>query len=219
MTTVHHHPTEETLIAFTSSTLDEGNSLVVAAHLAHCEECRQAVRELTEIGGSLLEQAGAVAVAVSARRDCMSKLDNASRTELAPAAERISNDRTATLLSVYMGQPYASGKWRWLGPGVYQQNIDIPNETGTRVFLLKAAPGTRLPDHEHIGTEWTCVLKGAFIHDGGRFGPGDFDEADGSVDHNPQVEDGEECICLVAMNGRIAMKSWLGRIIQPLVRF
>ena len=32
------------------------------------------------------------------------------------------------------------------------------------------------------------------------------------------VEDDEECICLVAMQGRIRLLSLLGRLIQPFVR-
>ena len=84
--------------------------------------------------------------------------------------------------------------------------------------MLKAAPGTRLPRHEHTGTEWTCVFEGAFRHDLGRFGPGDFDEADETVEHNPVVEDDVPCICLVALQGNIELQSTLGRIIQPFLR-
>ena len=76
-------------------------------------------------------------------------------------------------------------------------------DQGVRVFMLKAAPGTRIPRHKHTGTEWTCVFEGAFRHDLGRYGPGDFDEADETVEHNPVVEDDEPCVCLVALQGSI----------------
>jgi putative transcriptional regulator len=89
---------------------------------------------------------------------------------------------------------------------------------GSRVFLLKAAPGTHLPHHTHVGTELTVILKGAFRHAGGRFGVGDCDDADEAVEHLPVVEDGEECICLVAMQGHIRLLSFVGRLIQPFVR-
>ncbi len=84
--------------------------------------------------------------------------------------------------------------------------------------MLKAAPGTRLPRHRHTGTEWTCVFEGAFRHDLGRYGAGDFDEADESIEHNPVVEEGMPCICLVALQGGIELQSWVGRLIQPLIR-
>jgi putative transcriptional regulator len=211
--TIVHHPSEETLVAFVSGNLCEGNSLVVATHLAHCNECRTAIRDMAELAGGMLEQGDGAAIAESTRRAALDKLDD---TPVDARPEPIAMDlvdRPMAPLLIYEG-----GNWRWVGPGVYRQFIDVPNDAGTRVFMLKAAPGTRLPDHRHIGTEWTCILKGAFRHDHGRFGAGDFDEADRSVDHNPFVEEGEECICLVALNGHVEMTGWLGRLIQPFVR-
>lgn len=211
---ITHHPTEETLVAFANGSLSEGNSVVVATHLAHCSECRNAVREMQEMAGVLLDQQDEAEISLAARSSVMARLDGelieAPPKRLAAKPE----ERAMAPASLY-----GSEKWRWVGPGVYRRFLDVPADQGTRVFMLKAAPGTRLPDHRHVGTEWTCVLKGAFIHDQGRFGAGDFDEADDSVFHNPLVEDaGEECICLVALNGHVEMTGWLGRMIQPLVR-
>ena len=84
--------------------------------------------------------------------------------------------------------------------------------------MLKAAPGTKLPHHKHLGYEWTCVLEGAFEHELGRYGPGDFDEADETMEHKPTVCDGPPCICIVALQGGIALQSRLGRMLQPLIR-
>ncbi|MCH9806753.1 MAG: ChrR family anti-sigma-E factor [Alphaproteobacteria bacterium] len=215
--TIVHHPSEETLIAFVNGSLCEGNSLVVATHIAHCGKCQQAIRDLGMIAGGLLEQAEPAPIGKEARTACLSKLDDLPVEDVNAGTQPLripAADRAMAPLSLY-----DSGKWHWVGVGVQQMVVDVPSDTGTRVFVLKAAPGTRLPDHRHVGTEWTCVLKGAFVHDHGRFGAGDFDEADASVDHNPFVEKGEECICLVAMNGHVEMTGWLGRLIQPLVRF
>ena len=62
------------------------------------------------------------------------------------------------------------------------------------------------------------MLQGAFSHQLGRYGAGDFDEADDTIEHRPVVEDGAECICLVALQGQIRLKSWIGRLIQPFIR-
>ncbi|MGI9476601.1 MAG: ChrR family anti-sigma-E factor [Hyphomicrobiaceae bacterium] len=216
--TIVHHPSEETLAAFVTGELCEGNSLVVATHLAHCTECRETIKLITEASGALLDEDAASVDTVSAidpaaREAVLDRLDDVLVDDQPRPAEVSPPERPLAPLSLYDG-----GRWQWVGPGVYRQFIDVPSETGTRVFMLKAAPGTRLPDHRHVGTEWTCVIKGAFRHDHGRFGAGDFDEADDSVDHNPFVEEGEECICLVALNGHVEMTGWLGRFIQPLVR-
>lgn len=215
MTTIKHHPSEETLTAFVGSALCEANSFVVAAHLMHCAACRDAAHDMEMIAGELLEHAEPSSIASTTRADCMSRLDTPSLGQEPP--DIVASPTGNALLGPL--ELYDHGDWQWLGPGIQKQTIDVPSESGTRVFLLKAAPGTRLPDHKHVGSEWTCVLQGAFTHDGGRFGPGDFDEADSEFDHNPQVEHGVECVCLVAMNGEIKMKSLMGRMLQPLVKF
>ena len=60
--------------------------------------------------------------------------------------------------------------------------IELPEPSATRVFLLRSKPGTKMVDHTHTGFEMTCVLSGSFAHEGGHFGPGDFDLGDGWMD-------------------------------------
>jgi putative transcriptional regulator len=86
------------------------------------------------------------------------------------------------------------------------------------VFLLKSAPGAKMLRHAHTATEMTCVLAGAFSHEGGRFGPGDFDLGDEAVHHEPRVEEGEDCVCLIAMQGELRLEGLLGWLMQPFVR-
>jgi len=213
---IKHHPSEETLVAFASGTLSEANSLVVATHMAHCGECRSATRDMQEVAGSLLDESETSTISSATRGAVMARLDELDVDVVAePATTTLVTPVVSAMAPVSL---YEGGKWQRVGLGVHRQFIDVPDADGTRVFMLKAAPGTRLPDHRHVGTEWTCVLQGSFIHDHGRFGAGDFDEADDSVDHKPFVEKGEECICLVALNGHVEMTGWLGRLIQPLVR-
>ena len=84
--------------------------------------------------------------------------------------------------------PIGSGDGNGSASGVYQRKVLVPETDAARVFLLKAAPGTKLPVHTHTGVERTQVLAGAFIHDGGRFGAGDFDDAEGDIEHRPTVD-------------------------------
>jgi putative transcriptional regulator len=96
--------------------------------------------------------------------------------------------------------------------------IELPGPSRTRAFLLRSDPGTHMIEHTHTGTELTCVLRGSFSHEGGRFGPGDFDFGDETLDHQPTVGDGESCLCLVAMTGDLRMNGFFGRLIAPFVR-
>ncbi len=211
--TVHHHPTPETLGAFAAGNLDEARALVVATHAATCPTCRMDVRAFEHAAGALLDE-----IEPQPMRDDALERALAAIGTVAPP----SYDRAPTVsVEETLPAPLASldlGPWRWIGRGVQWRPVGVPSVNDTRVFMLKAAPGTRLPHHRHKGIEWTCVLEGAFRHELGRYGPGDFDEADESVEHKPVIEDGEPCVCLVALQGGIALQSWLGRLIQPLVR-
>jgi len=206
-----HHPSDQALGAFAAGTLDEGRALVVATHVATCPACRKTVRAFERIGGAALEDVQPAALAADALENTLAALSAADAS--AGQAEPASSDVPAPL------SHYRLGGWRWIGPGIYWRPVGVPRESGTRVFMLKAAPGTKLPDHSHSGPEWTCVLQGAFRHQLGRYGVGDFDEADAEVAHQPVVDGDVECICVVALQGEIQLSSWLGRLIQPFVRF
>lgn len=215
--TIRHHPSDETLAAFAANLLDEANTLVVATHLSLCPDCRTGVRQFEALAGHLLETMSVEShgtVRLPAVADLERRPSPAPTQAVIPGSRLVSSPAAArSPVSLY-----DSGDWRWIGVGVQWKPVAMPAEDDTKVFLLKAAPGTRLPDHRHTGTEWTCVLEGAFSHDFGVFGPGDFDEADETVEHRPFVERRGPCICLVALNGRIELTSWIGRMLQPLVR-
>jgi putative transcriptional regulator len=209
--TITHHPGDATLAAFAAGTLDEAKSLVVATHVSLCPACRNALRVFEHVGGALLESAEPTTMSAGALERAMVQLD---RPE-AIATARL--DARAGSFPAPLGQ-YDLGQWHWIGRGVQYRSVAVNSAEGCRVFMLKAAPGTRLLRHRHTDIEWTCVFEGAFRHDLGRYGPGDFDEADESMEHNPTVEDGVPCICLVALKGSIELQGWMGRLLQPLVR-
>jgi putative transcriptional regulator len=209
--TIAHHPSDLTLAAFAAGTLDEGRGLVVATHLATCAACRKAVRSFERLRGIALEDGEQSPMAADALPRALAAISSDELPQ--PARHGATPSEWPAPLS-----SYPLGAWRWIGRGVQWRSVPVPPEEGTRVFMLKAAPGTRIPHHEHAGLEWTCVLQGAFRHQNGRYGAGDFDEADESIDHLPVVEDGIECICLVALQGHIRFKGWIGRLVQPFVR-
>lgn len=211
-----HHPKNATLADYAAGTLDEGRSLVVATHLALCRQCNDFVSALEAVGGQLLEQIEPVAMAEGAASQALSRLvqesvepREASNKEL---GKPIIWQREQNAL---LG--YDLGPWRWISPGLHYRAVKVPVGNETRVFMLKAVPGLKLLAHRHTGTELTCVLSGAFIHEGGRYAAGDCDDADQDDAHSPVIDEGEECVCLVAMQGHIKMTGMLGRLIQPFI--
>lgn len=210
-----HHPKNTTLAEFAAGTLDEGRSLVVASHLAMCGECRAFVSALEEAGGQMLANVEPIAMTDGAAARALSLLDcdDAPRTQgRKQSAIPVWQPEQKTLLG------YELGPWRWIAPGLHHRVIKMPSEGATRVFMLRAAPGLKIPQHSHTGIELTCVLAGAFIHEGGRYAAGDCDDADQDDGHSPVIDGDEECVCLVAMQGELRLSGLIGRLVQPFVR-
>ena len=214
MRSINHHPTDETLASYIRGSLDEGRRVLVAAHVELCASCAGVVAASDHIAGSVLEAADPQPLHSDALQRALARIETIS----VPSPQTSPPNAAAHPFGLAAIAGYDLGPWRWIGPGVHWRSVSVPADHGARVFMLKAAPGTSLPHHTHTGTELTLILKGAYAHEGGNFGAGDFEEADGSVDHQPVVEPGEECICLVAMEGQLRLLGLLGRIMQPFVR-
>ena len=89
-------------------------------------------------------------------------------------------------------------------------------DSETQVRLLKIPAGKPVPEHSHGGRELTLVLKGSFHDEVDHFGPGDLEEADGELTHQPIAGTGEDCICLAVTDAPLKFRSRLVRLVQPL---
>jgi putative transcriptional regulator len=213
MTVIHHHPFDLTLAEFAAGKLDEGRALVVATHMSVCPQCQAVARSFERMRAVVMEDGERSSMSTDALQHALQAISSERPERAAARGRNVDRLRYPSPLSTY-----PLGPWRRIGRQVHWRHVQVTPEGGTRVFMLKAAPGTNIPAHFHVGIEWTCVLQGAFRHQLGRYGPGDFDEADETVEHDPLVEQGAECVCLVAMQGNIRFKGWIGRLIQSFVR-
>ena len=214
--TVHHHPPDELLAAFAAGTLDLGQHIAVATHLVGCAKCRAAVRAMEHVGGAVLAALPPAAMSDGSFEALERRLNESQETSVAARRRGQAFHDVPGLPGFLDGYPDSS--WRWIAPKVHLRPIRLPEPSGTRVFLLRSSPGTRMIEHTHTGFEMTCVLSGSFIHAGGRFGPGDFDFGDGAVDHDIRIDSTDDCICLVAMQGDLKLNGVIGRLLQPLIR-
>ena len=214
--TITHHPPEDLLADLATGALEEAEHLVVSVHVAGCPHCRRFVQAIEQLAGAALEEAAPVPVAEGAFDLVMARIRENPSPEAPPAIP-------ASVASQHQGLPELLrrcrlGKRRRVAPGVSVQPIELLTQGKSRAFLLQSSPGTRMLEHTHTGTELTCVLEGSFSHEGGRFGPGDFDYGDDDIDHRPIVGDEGPCLCVVAMTGELRMNGFLGRLISPFVR-
>ena len=59
-------------------------------------------------------------------------------------------------------------------PGVEAKTLLVDKASGLLTVLLKMAPNTRLPDHQHMMIEQTWVLEGTLVCGEGTVTPGNF---------------------------------------------
>jgi putative transcriptional regulator len=213
---IEHHPTESMLAAFAAGTLDHGQHVAIATHLVSCPQCRSFMRSMEYVGGSVLTSLPPAVMSSDALAKAEARLNEPVVPAVADLSPTVPESEVAGLPKFV--SRYRFGNWKWIAPSVHLRPIMLPYASDTRVFLLKSGPGTRMLEHTHTGIEMTCVLCGAFIQDGAYYGPGDFDLGDETVEHQPVVEPGQDCICLVAMQGKLRLKGVIGRIMQPFIR-
>lgn len=215
-----HHPDTAILASYSAGSLREPQSLVVATHLTLCPECLNATRELEALGGALLDEAP-----LSARMSDGSLAAVLARLEEPESPPLVAPlDRGEPAAGVpqplwdYLGAPLGELGWKRHLGGIAHFTIDT-STAGHQTFLLRLPAGRKMPVHTHRGTETTLVLTGAFADHTGEYARGDFVELDGSIAHQPIVDEAEECICLAVLDAPVKLTGAFGRLLNPFLGF
>lgn len=210
MTSIAHHIPDHLLQAYAAGTLHYAMDMVIATHVSMCDDCRARLAAHECAGGAVLEEARSVGVSQDMRAGVLAALD-------APCAmvppRRASGVFPAPVMEALSGQP---PKWQKMGAGVRQSLLHADKAGSVRLLYIPG--GQAVPDHGHHGLELTLVLQGAFSDEGGRFGVGDVEVADDSVEHTPIAEIGPACICLAATEGSLRFNALIPRLLQPFLR-
>ncbi|MCY0385955.1 cupin domain-containing protein [Robbsia sp. Bb-Pol-6] len=233
-----HHPQDDTLLRFCTGDLPPGPALVVASHVSQCPACRHTLRLLENVGGALLADAEPVACGVdrtsavaalladpeSAARRMEARAASGAGNRLPSAWEPMAGVTTGALPPLPAGMavpaPLAAfpvTAWRPVSPGIRWARISFPGDPDSKVLLLRAQPGAALPLHTHTGPEYTYVLHGSLSGEGAVLHPGDLVESEPSLRHQPEVVSNGECICMLAVEGRLVMSTLLARIAQRII--
>lgn len=214
--TIRHHPADDLLLAHASGRLPTALTLVVGAHLETCARCRSTVRDLEALGGLLLDDLPPAPLPDAALARTLAAID-APPAPRPPRALQAPPPLPPGAAWPRVLAGCAPTRWRWIGPGMHYARVAVPYDPAANLFLLRIAAGKYLPQHTHGGVEFTQVLHGRF-HDGrALFDAGDFDAADGQVRHQPVVQEGGECICLAALDGRVLFDGFVARRLGALV--
>lgn len=215
--TIAHHIGDDLLLAYAAGGLGEAWSLVVATHLALCPTCRDTVQAAEAVGGHLLETVETYESNSSDFTRVMRRVADLAQeprrtTVMKPAGRPL----LPQPLRRYVGGDVSGLSWRRLGRGAYHVPI-VTGDPPSRARLLRIPAGTAVPLHGHKGRELTLVLTGAFRDRHLHFSRGDVQEADSGLEHQPQADPGEDCVCLAVTDAPLRFASLAARLVQPFI--
>ena len=150
------HPTKEHLCGYATGALSDGMSLLVAAHMTYCPDCRAQVERLESLGGALIAEDEAVGEIRPPSVDAaLAALDAP-----APGDEVINDPGTPLPMPVrrVVGARLDDLDWKFRLPGLSE--CDLDGFEDEHVSLLRVKPGTGIFHHTHEGEEATLILSG-----------------------------------------------------------
>lgn len=212
---ISKHPGDELLLDYASGALPEAAALAVACHVSRCPACRNEVARLESVGGAAVHEISPEAMPADSLDAALARLDEEPADAPAPPAET-GDPSLPYPLRRYLPQGLSALNWRKRRDIVETAALDV-SPGGYITRLMRIRPGKAVPDHSHRGNEYTFVLEGGYSDGSDRFGPGDFQAADQSVDHYP-VASAEGCLCLVVLDAPMRLTGTIGRLIDPFTR-
>lgn len=198
--TLRYHPDPSTLASYAAGALPQAIAVLVAAHAEMCPACRREMRLVGAIAGAAFACAPEADIAPDAFARLSARLDapGPSTTH----AEDLPEADLPAALARLVGGGLDAVPWREVLPGVEHCRYVLKSARGeTSLRLLRAAPGSEIPDHSHSGQEATLVLRGQ-LADGARvYAQGEFCDLDDRTIHNPRAQGEETCVCAIAEEG------------------
>jgi putative transcriptional regulator len=212
VTQPHHHPTEVVLAGYASGGLADGPSLAVSIHLEHCAACRAQVSLFEQVAGALLADEPEAEMADDALALALARIER-------PAPPRASTPVPLPPGGSRLPRALARrgiGPRRWVAPGIWVAPVPSKAPDGWRTYVLRVPRGVAMPHHGHNGPEFTAVLQGAFCDGDDLYRAGDFGESGEGLEHHPEVEGDDPCVCLISGHGGVRASGLL-RLIQPFI--
>jgi putative transcriptional regulator len=204
--TITRHPDDSTLLSYAAGSLPGALALVVAAHVAVCQRCRDEVAMMELMGGAMLADLPGVVL----RRPMPKRPETARHQPAAPVPTR--SAEVPAPLARLVGIDLDALRWRWIARGLWVRWVPIAGDG--QLHLFKGAPGASVATHGHHGSELTMVLRGTIADQTGRYGPGDVCDLDDEIEHKP-VAGAEGCICVVAQEHLARWRGLLPRLARP----
>lgn len=221
---IRHHPDKNMLLEYAAGSLPKGASLVVAAHLQMCAECRAQYRAMNTLGGSILENCAPQAVSDETFERLMGRIDQdpaaAPRQKTVPKRAKTPEPMLADAPPVVhkLLEKNPPIKWKSIAPALKMCRLKTGQDR-YEVSFHRLSCGGKVAEHDHRGSELTLVLYGSFSDSEGVYGPGDFLLREPGDIHRPTVTEDQECLCFSAVQAPVALTGFSGWLLNRLIPF
>ena len=157
---------------------------LVAAQIADCADCRQELETLQPVVDAFVAWPTDVLRPSAALWDRLAQrvgLKGTGRRGTAPPLQRVNPE------------------WKDVAPGISCQLLATDQDRHRVTMLVRLAPGTDYPPHQHGGPEELYMLAGELIVDDQTYHPGEYRRADaGTVDQRVWSETGCTCVLITS---------------------
>ncbi len=237
-----HHPDQNLLTEFVAGSLEHAPAIAISAHLHYCARCRNEVKRLEEIGGTLLFSAPVTGdTDPSTQEDAFNRLMSQVETQQTHTCsepviknEYRDNDSQDDALAINQSKKIATKleglpttvrkmlttqpiKWKRVTANLKSASL-IAGQDKYGVSLQKIQAGGRVPEHDHRGDELTVVLKGSFSDEDNVYQQGDFLLKRSGDKHQPIASNNQDCLCLSVEAAPVKLTSVWGKLLNPFLR-
>ncbi|WP_423186003.1 ChrR family anti-sigma-E factor [Alishewanella sp. d11] len=220
---VKYHPGIMLMEQYVEGTLSADVALAVATHIDLCPHCQRLCQDLHNDQGSQLAKLQPAANTQDSDFEQMLAFITSQEPQTKAATKMLHDTVTVTINDRQFKIPRAlsrlaqqHGKWLQLG-GI--ATAKLPAGDKAHVSLLYIDKGTEIPNHTHLGMEFTLVLSGKICDENGEYGAGDL-LINSPVDtHTPHTKADEDCLCLSVLSAPLKFNKGLVRLLNPLQQF
>lgn len=212
------HPDQFLLSEYSAGNLAAAVALPLAVHLEWCAACRRELAELEALGSQLFACLDPVPVAGDGLARALARIDEQTDFARSPHARRQDVESSLPrVLARFVPQGLAALQWNRAGTALRTAQLCFGDDV-REVSLHHIPAGRKVPEHDHLGNEYTVVLRGGFADHAGSYVPGDFiARAPGDV-HRPVAASDSDCLCLAVLDAPVRLTGLLGRVINPFLR-
>lgn len=214
---VQHHPELILLQEFLQGSLPMGINVAVSSHVEDCPVCGQKVENLLKEAGDSWDQKEDI--------ECPDDLDSIADKILNEEAPFVQSSKPSSVakevkiagrtvrLPPLLADLYSSElTWKTVATGIQQAVIDLDSKTLSKFVYME--PGSRVPRHSHMGSEFMLVLEGALSDELGDYQTLDFVARDSQHTHAQITEKG--CVCLFITDAPLKFTEGLLQLLNPM---